>query len=173
MALLETGREYGLERLTERGEADAVARRHADYFLAVAEQAEPELLGPRQGLWYERLEADLDNFRAVLGWSLAQQQPEVIVRLAAPVLTFLWVDCGHTGEGLRWIDAALEHRDRLSPPALAKALFVRSYLSLRSGHGMDGRGAVRARPDRRAGRRARPRRQPAHPGRHIGGAWGK
>ena len=81
---LETVREYGLERLVERGETDAVARRHADYYLAVAEQAEPELLGPEQGSWYERLEADLDNFRAVLGWALAHQQPEVVVQLAAP-----------------------------------------------------------------------------------------
>jgi predicted ATPase/class 3 adenylate cyclase len=133
VVLLETVREYGLERLAERGEIDAVARRHADYFLAVAEQAEPELVGPRQGLWYERLEAELDNFRAVLGWSLAHQQPEAIVRLAAPALTLLWVDRGHTGEGRRWVDAALEYRDDLSRPALAKALFVRSYLSLRSG----------------------------------------
>jgi predicted ATPase len=51
-------REYGLERLADRGETDAVARRHANYFLALVEQAEPDLLGPRQGLWYERLEAE-------------------------------------------------------------------------------------------------------------------
>jgi predicted ATPase/class 3 adenylate cyclase len=133
LVMLETVREYGLERLADRGETDAVARRQANYFLALVELAEPELLGPRQGLWYERLEADLDNFRAVLGWSLANQEPEVIVQLAAPVLTFLWVDRGLLSEGMRWLDAALEHRDRLSRPILARALFVRSYLSLRSG----------------------------------------
>jgi predicted ATPase/class 3 adenylate cyclase/tetratricopeptide (TPR) repeat protein len=133
VVLLETVREYGLERLAECGETDAVARRHAAYYLALAEQAEPELLGPEQGGWYERLEADLDNFRAVLDWALAHQQPEVIVRLAAPALAFLWVDRGHMSEGRRWLDAALEHRDSLSRPALAKALFVRSFLSLRSG----------------------------------------
>jgi hypothetical protein len=133
LVLLETVREYGLERLAECGETDAVARRHADYYLALAEQAEPELLGPRQGLWYERLEADLDNFRAVLNWALAHQQPEVIVRLAAAALAFLWVDRGHISGGRRWLDAVLEHRDSLSRPALAKALFVRSFLSLRSG----------------------------------------
>jgi len=132
VVLLETVREYGLERLAERGETDAVAGRHAGYYLALAEQAEPELLGPQQGAWFARLEADLDNFRAVLDWSLAHQQPEVIVRLAAPALMFLWVR-GLLSEGRRWVDAALEHRHLLSRPALAKALFVRSFLSLRSG----------------------------------------
>jgi predicted ATPase len=131
--LLETVREYGLERLAERDETDAVAHRHANYFLALAEQAEPELLGPRQGAWFARLEADLDNFRAALGWSLAHRHPELIVRLAAAALMDLWVTRGLLSEGRRWLDAALEHRQHLSPPDLAKALFIRSHLSLRTG----------------------------------------
>jgi tetratricopeptide (TPR) repeat protein len=103
------------------------------YFLALAEQAEPELLGPGQGAWFARLEADLGNFRAALAWSLAHQQPELIARVAAAALVDLWVARGLLSEGRRWLDAALEHRQRLSPPDLAKALFVRAHLALRIG----------------------------------------
>jgi predicted ATPase/class 3 adenylate cyclase len=132
VVLLETMREYALERLTERDETQTIARRHADYFLGLAEQAEPELLGPRQGTWYERLEADLDNFRAALAWSLAHEQAEPAARLAATLLP-LWWSRGHGSEGLRWLDAALERRGSLTPPALAKTLFAKATLLLETG----------------------------------------
>ena len=130
--LLETIREYALERLVERGEADAVAQRHADYYLSLAEQAEPELLGARQGAWYERLEADLNNLRAALAWSLGHREAELIARLAASVLPF-WISRSHANEGLRWLDTALEHRNRLSSPTLAKVLFAKGNLLLELG----------------------------------------
>lgn len=66
-----------LERLAERDEAGTVSGRHADYYRGLAEQAEPELLGPGQGVWYERLEADFENLRAALVWSLGHQDAEV------------------------------------------------------------------------------------------------
>jgi tetratricopeptide (TPR) repeat protein len=132
VVMLETVREYALERLTERGEVDAVARRHTDYFLALAEQSERELLGPRQGAWYGRLEADLDNFRAALAWSLAHQEADVTARVAGELMSF-WASRGHVSEGLLWLDAALDHRDSLSRSALAKALFAKSYLLLQVG----------------------------------------
>jgi predicted ATPase/class 3 adenylate cyclase len=132
VVLLETMREYALERLSGRGEADVSARRHADYFLGLAEQAEPELLGPRQGVWYERLEADLDNFRAALAWFLAHEQAEATARLAATLMP-LWWSRGHASEGLRWLDAVLERRGSLAPPALAKALLAKAGLLLEIG----------------------------------------
>jgi predicted ATPase/class 3 adenylate cyclase len=140
LLLLETLREYGLERLAERGEADAAARRHADYYLGLAEQAEWELLGPRQGVWYDRLDADRDNFRAALAWSLTHQNIETTGRLAGALMAF-WVSRGHASEGLRWLDAALERRAGLSQPALAKALFAKAYLLLQAGahHGQTNR----------------------------------
>jgi predicted ATPase/class 3 adenylate cyclase len=130
--MLETIREYGLERLTERRETDVVARRHADYYLGLAERAEPELLGPRQGAWYERLESDLDNLRVALACFLAHQEVEAIARLAAPIVPF-WRSRSHANEGLRWLDATLEHRSILSQPALAKALFAKGTLLLELG----------------------------------------
>jgi tetratricopeptide (TPR) repeat protein len=132
LLMLETIREYALERLSERREADAVARRHADYYRGVAEQAEAEVLGSQQGRWFEWLEADLDNLRTALAWSVAHQEAEVTARLAAPIMPF-WVSRAHVGEGLRWLDAALEQRERLSRPALAKTLFARAYLPLQTG----------------------------------------
>ena len=68
--MLETVREYGLERLTEHGDTDLVRARHAAYWEVVAETAEPALQGPDQRQWLERLEADHDNLRAALTWCL-------------------------------------------------------------------------------------------------------
>jgi predicted ATPase len=68
--MLETIRDYALERLEESGEGELLRDRHAHYFVALAEQAEPEILGADQVVWLERLEAERDNFRAALGWLL-------------------------------------------------------------------------------------------------------
>ena len=70
LVMLETIREYGLERLAELGTVEAVRRWHAEHFLALAEEAVPHLRGPEQRRWLDRLEADHDNFRAALEWSL-------------------------------------------------------------------------------------------------------
>jgi predicted ATPase/class 3 adenylate cyclase len=135
--MLETVREYALERLGERRETDEVARRHAAYYLGLAEQAELEVLGPRQRAWYERLAADLDNLRGALTWSLAHQEAEVTGRLAGALMPF-WMSRGHVSEGLRWLEAALEHRGSLSRPTLAKALFAKAFMLLQVGahHGL-------------------------------------
>ena len=80
----------------------------------------------------QRLEADLDNLRAALAWSVTYQEQELTACLAAPIMPF-WISRAHVSEGLRWLDAALEQRERLSRPALAKALFARAYLPLQTG----------------------------------------
>jgi predicted ATPase/class 3 adenylate cyclase len=132
VGLLETVREYALERLATRGEVDAAAGRHADYYLGLAERAESELFGAQQGVWLERLEVDLDNFRAALTWSLTHQDIERAGRMAGALMAF-WDSRGYMSEGLQWLDAALEHRDSLSRPALAKALFAKANLLLEIG----------------------------------------
>jgi predicted ATPase/class 3 adenylate cyclase/tetratricopeptide (TPR) repeat protein len=70
--LLETIRHYGHERLLEAGEAERVRQSHAEFFLGLAEEAEPHLAGAEQGVWLDGLEREHDNFRAALEWSLSQ-----------------------------------------------------------------------------------------------------
>src|SRR5207244_4307870 len=67
--LLETIRQYAVEKLQEAGEAEVVRRRHRDWFLELVERAEPELWGEQQHVWFQRLEADHPNLRAAIEWS--------------------------------------------------------------------------------------------------------
>jgi len=66
LLLLETLREFASERLRASGDAQAVAARHAAHFLALAEQAEPELWRVGQERWFESLDLEHDNLRAAL-----------------------------------------------------------------------------------------------------------
>ncbi|MDQ3870060.1 MAG: helix-turn-helix domain-containing protein, partial [Chloroflexota bacterium] len=69
-AMLETVREYGLERLVAAAEGDAIRRRHAEFYVALAEQAEPGFFGPEEMAWLDRCALELDNIRAAMDWSL-------------------------------------------------------------------------------------------------------
>src|SRR4029453_4342884 len=72
--MFETIREYALERLTERGEAPATQLAHAVYFLDLAERAEPELGGPDQVAWLDRLDDEQANLRAALAWCMRDEE---------------------------------------------------------------------------------------------------
>ena len=104
--LLEPVRQYALEKLEESGEAEDAKHAHAPYFLALAEEAEPELLGPQEAQWYERLEEEHDNIRAALSYSLEGADPELGLRLAGAIWWF-WHRHGHLSEGLRWLEEGL------------------------------------------------------------------
>jgi non-specific serine/threonine protein kinase len=110
VAMLETIREFGVERLAERGELPAYPRRHADHFLALAEAAEPGLRGPDARAWLDRLEAEHDNFRAALGWSLAGGEAggegDLALRLGG-ALAWFWYTRSYPNEGRRWLARAL------------------------------------------------------------------
>lgn len=126
---LETIRQYGHDRLRESGAAPSVRGRHRDWFLRLAERAEPELLGKHQARWFNLLEAELDNLRSALGWCVATGELEAELRLASAVTRF-WLARGYSDEGRRWLDAGLE-RGRDAPAALrAKALSAAGYLAV-------------------------------------------
>jgi predicted ATPase/class 3 adenylate cyclase len=103
--MLETIREYGLERLEEGGEAETARLAHTEFFLALVEEAEPRLTSPEQLLWLERLEAEHDNLRAALGWALAGDA-QVALRLAGG-LAWFWYFRGYLREGRAWLDRTL------------------------------------------------------------------
>ncbi len=108
--MLETIREYGLERLKASGEAD-VREWHAHFYLALAEQAEAELKGERQALWLARLENEYDNLRAALRWSQDHGMGEMTLRFIGALWRFWWVR-GYLSESVGWIRAALAATDR-------------------------------------------------------------
>jgi predicted ATPase len=116
--MLETIREYGLERLVESGEVEAIRERHAQCFLALAEEAEPELGSDAAGV--ERLEVEHDNLRAALDWC-AGRSPEAGLRLAGALGQF-WYIRSHYAEGRRRLVTALAGSASVEPPVRAKAL---------------------------------------------------
>ena len=115
--MLETIREYAVERLAESGAAPETRRRHTNHFLAIAERAAPDLWGPRQDELLEQLERDHGNFRAALSWSIEAGESEWALRLVGTLRT-LWIKRGHLSEGRRAATDALALGD---PPTRARA----------------------------------------------------
>jgi predicted ATPase/DNA-binding CsgD family transcriptional regulator len=126
--LLDAIRQYALEKLEQSGEAEDAMRAHAEYCLALAEEAEPELIGPREAEWFERLEEEIDNLRAALSWASEHGEAELGLRLAGSLMSF-WLTEGHYGEGRGWIEGALTKDGPTSALARAKALGAASLLA--------------------------------------------
>jgi len=121
LEMLETIHEYARERLEESGEAEEIKRAHAEYFLALAEEAEPELKGPDQLEWLQGLEAEHDNMRAALGWALQRGETELVLRLGG-ALWWFWFVRGRYSEGRRWLEEALATDGRGSLESRAMVL---------------------------------------------------
>jgi predicted ATPase/class 3 adenylate cyclase/DNA-binding CsgD family transcriptional regulator len=133
--LLETVRQYALEKLGESGEADAVRSRHRDYYTAMA-----AVLDAPAGRDYEQrleqAEIEIDNLRAAFGWSRENSAIELALALASS-LQPLWEARGRLLEGLVWFDAALADLDAyhlgVAPAVRARALADRAMLAIRVG----------------------------------------
>ena len=126
--MLETIRELARERFDASGEAEAIGQRHAEWFLAVAERAEPFLKGAEQPAWLQRLEDDHDNLRQSLDWLLAHDETELAGRLAAALWLFWWMH-GHFSEARRWLRRALEAGSDEPSETRAKLLDGAGYLA--------------------------------------------
>jgi len=119
--LLETIRQYAAGQLDALGPATTGAAwtAHRDYYLAVAEAAAPQLIGPDQAAWQDRLDAELGNLRAAIAFSLTQPDPEPGLRLAASLRVF-WLARGHGPE------AAKALQELLDRPACGEAELTRA-----------------------------------------------
>jgi predicted ATPase/class 3 adenylate cyclase len=117
--MLETIRAYAAERLEESGEAYELQQRHAHHFLALAEEAEPNLIEYSRE-WLDRLEREHENLRAALDRLGASGESELVLRLAGALSRF-WDEKGHLAEGRRRLEGALR-TDKRPTAARAKAL---------------------------------------------------
>ena len=104
--MLEPVRQYARARLDEGGEGEKVLREHAVFYLALAEEAEPEINGADRDAWRAYLETEHGNLRAALRWSLENGDPQTALRLAGAIFWF-WFHRGYWREGRGWLEEAL------------------------------------------------------------------
>jgi predicted ATPase/DNA-binding CsgD family transcriptional regulator len=104
--VLETLRDFGLEQLELRGETREAHLAHARYTIHLAERAEPHLVGNEQTTWLDRLDAESENIRAAVEWSLANGEEEFVLRICGAIWRFL-ATRGLITEGRRWLELAL------------------------------------------------------------------
>ena len=118
-AMLETIREYALERLEELEPDEATCGRYVSYFLDLAESAYPNLRGAESSSWLEQIDEDHDNMRAALAFAVHHGDLETALRLAGALARY-WLVHGQLSEGRRWLEAALAQpgRSKARPRAL-------------------------------------------------------
>jgi predicted ATPase len=129
--MLETIREYAAEQLKLQDDGDTLSQRHADYFLRLAEQAEPHLTGAEQARWMERLETEHENLRLSLDSLRRAGLGAEELGLVGALMRF-WYQRGHLREGSRRCEDALAAHDDQSLPRV-KALFGACLLAHRLG----------------------------------------
>ncbi|MBV9175173.1 MAG: AAA family ATPase [Chloroflexi bacterium] len=106
-AMLEAIQAYDLELFERSQEVAAVRRRHAAYYVALGEAAQPQLSGPDHARWMARLGREHDNVRAVLRWALETGELDAGLRLASAIWRFWWLR-GYLREGYQWLAELLE-----------------------------------------------------------------
>jgi predicted ATPase len=122
LRMLETVREFVAERLGARPDVAGIGRRHADYYRALAEQADRPLRGVGQTEWAERLQADAGNLAAAVQWYLAND-PRPVPHLFRVLLPF-WFLGNHMSEARAWIDQLLPAAESLGHQARAELLWT-------------------------------------------------
>lgn len=131
--LLETSRQYALDKLVASSEAQRFRSKHAEWFTDLAETgAESILGGPDQTRWLDRFGSELDNFRTALAWSLGDGDPALGLRLGAALSRF-WEVRGHWSEGLGWLEDALAGAPNAEDGLRGRALVAASFLAFYRG----------------------------------------
>jgi non-specific serine/threonine protein kinase len=124
--MLETIREYGLERLVEHGEAVALREAHAAWCVTLAEQAEQAQTQPTS---IRRVAIEYPNLRAALDWLERQGTIEAGLRLASALLWVHWTN-SHANEGLAWLARVLAREEPVAPAVRARALLTAGGLAV-------------------------------------------
>jgi predicted ATPase len=131
-SLLETIREYALERLHEGGDWAGTHDRHAAYFQARAEPAEADLTGTGQLAWLDRLETEHDNLWAAMSWLAGHGPLEQAVQLSLVTWRFWWLR-GHAAEYARLVDDFVAGSEDLPPRQHAMALTQAGFIAVGNG----------------------------------------
>jgi predicted ATPase len=135
--MLETIGEFAREWLEASDDANAIGRRHAEWFLALAVEAEPYLKGAEQASWLQRLEDEHDNLRASLEWFFDHGDVEEAVRLAGTLWLF-WYMHGHVTQARRWMRRALDVAPDEPSAARAHLLYGAGYLACEQNENEEG-----------------------------------
>jgi predicted ATPase/transcriptional regulator with XRE-family HTH domain len=129
--MLETIREYALEQLAARGEHAELEQRYADYYVALAERAEPQLT--REAQWVHLLEHEHNNIRAVLAWAILHARCDIGMRVCGALWQF-WYIRGNIEEGRQWITQILDICDGVEAAVRAKVFEGAGVLAWAHGH---------------------------------------
>lgn len=111
---------------------DELERRHALRCLAMAEQAEPHLMGPEQTMWLDQLEREHDNLKAALRWAIERRQADIGTRLAGSLWRF-WYDRGRVDEGRQFLEQVLSITPLPMTESTARTLNGAGALALHAG----------------------------------------
>jgi predicted ATPase/DNA-binding SARP family transcriptional activator len=125
--MLETLRRYAREQLEDAGNAEKFQRRHAEYFLRVAEQAEPMLRGPQQATWLRALESDRDNFNGAMDWAF-RLDADMAVRITS-ALAYFWLIGRRRSEVRQRLADVVDMAHDASPAIRARALIWAALLA--------------------------------------------
>jgi predicted ATPase/class 3 adenylate cyclase len=131
--LTESTREYVLEKLESSGERQAMARKHAEYFLRLAERADTLWATMPLQTWLAPLEVEVENFRGALTWSIIERHDIALGCRLTGALEGLWLEAGLEAEGYKWIGAALAAGEAIGEDSTA-----RLYLALSAIQGYEG-----------------------------------
>jgi predicted ATPase len=124
--MLEPVRQYAAEHLVATGEADGTRLAHAEHFLALAEEARPQLEGAGQIEWLDRLAVENDNLRSAITWAVASGRPELAVRFGWSLRMF-WLMRDRREEGRLLMEQALRDAEGLPEPLRARLLHVLAF----------------------------------------------
>lgn len=130
---LETIREYAFERYMTNEEREEIKNRHLEYYLVIAEEAEPHLHAVGQAIWLDRLDREHENLKAALEWCLETEQKVVYGLRLADALSLFWYTRGHGVEGTVWLRKLLSQGREIPTELRARVLYRAAWLAANVG----------------------------------------